>query len=143
MDRPQILKAKAMNKCIGCFTCMLMCAAVNHKSHSINQSAIKIKTKGGMQGSFYAVVCLGCDEERACVETCKAGALTERPGGGTLLNKDKCVSCGACAKACVAGAVFFDQEKHPLICKHCGLCVGYCPHRCITMEELVKEEVQK
>ena len=38
------LRADGMNKCIGCFTCMLTCAGVNRQNHSIEKSAIRIKT---------------------------------------------------------------------------------------------------
>jgi NAD-dependent dihydropyrimidine dehydrogenase PreA subunit len=24
----------------------------------------------------------------------------------------------------------------PLICHHCGMCAKYCPHECITQEEV-------
>jgi anaerobic carbon-monoxide dehydrogenase iron sulfur subunit len=131
----KILKADGMNKCIGCFSCMLVCAGVNHQDHSLTKSAIKIKTRGGLKGKFVSIVCLGCQEERACAEACPSGALDHRKGGGVLLNAEKCIGCRRCVKACIVGAVNFDEiENKPIICKHCGSCTRFCPHECLRME---------
>jgi Fe-S-cluster-containing dehydrogenase component len=131
----KILKAEGMNKCIGCFSCMLVCSSVNQKNHSITKSSIVIKTSGGIEGKFFSTVCLGCISEIACVEACPSNALEPRQGGGVLLNKDNCIGCKRCVEACIAKAVFFDEEtKKPIICKHCGVCVKFCPHECLEME---------
>jgi len=131
----KILKTEGMNKCIGCFSCMLVCSAINQKNHSISKSAIKIRTSGGIEGRFFATVCLGCIEEIACVEACPSGALVPRAGGGVIFDPNKCIGCRRCESACIANAVFFDDEtKKPIICKHCGACVKFCPHECLGME---------
>ncbi|MEI7884481.1 MAG: 4Fe-4S dicluster domain-containing protein [Clostridia bacterium] len=131
----KLLKATGMNKCIGCLSCMLACAAVNQKDHSLNKSAIKIRTYGGLQGKFYSTVCLGCKEQIACFEACPSGALQPRSGGGVIFNSAKCIGCRRCEKACIASAVFFDEEtKFPIICKHCSVCTQFCPHDCLEME---------
>ncbi len=133
---PKILKASGMNKCIGCFTCMLTCAGVNHQNHSISKSAIHVRTTGGLTGKFVAVVCNACKDERACAEACPTGALEKRRGGGVILHPEKCIGCRKCEKACVVGAVHFDEyESKPIICKHCGACARMCPHECLKMEE--------
>lgn len=132
----KILKASGMNKCIGCYTCMLVCAGVNQKDHSINKSAIRVRTIGGLTGKFRATVCLGCKDDIACVNSCPTEALTPREGGGVVLNKDLCIGCKRCETACIASAVnFVDDSKYPIICKHCGACVKFCPHDCLIMEE--------
>ena len=132
----KILKAQEMSKCIGCFSCMNICAAVNHQNHSMMKSSIRIKTSGGLSGRFVAVVCLGC-EEPACAEGCPTGALTVREGGGVKLKKETCIGCGRCEEACIAGAAALDKDTNkPIICHHCGTCVKFCPHGCLTMEEI-------
>lgn len=133
----KVLKAEGMNKCIGCFTCMLVCAGVNHQNHSLSKSSIKVKTSGGLQGKFISVVCLACKDERACAEACPSGALEKRPGGGVILKAQKCIGCKKCVDACIVGAVNFDEyENKPIICKHCGVCARFCPHECLTMEDV-------
>ncbi|MGE5677934.1 MAG: 4Fe-4S dicluster domain-containing protein [Pseudomonadota bacterium] len=132
----KVLKADGMNKCIGCFTCMLACAGVNKQNHSISKSAIKVRTSGGLRGKFVADVCIACNDERACAEACPSGALVPRKGGGVLLTADKCIGCRRCVDACIVRAVFFDETTgKPIICKHCGVCTRFCPHECLRMEE--------
>lgn len=115
---------------------MLTCAAINKKEHSMNKSAIHVRTTGGLASSFVAVVCNACKDERACAEACPTGALSHRDGGGVLLDAQKCIGCRKCAEACIMGAVNFDEDNHiPIICKHCGLCARFCPHGCLTVEE--------
>jgi Fe-S-cluster-containing dehydrogenase component len=133
----KILKTTGMNKCIGCFTCMIVCAAVNEQSHSLSKSRIKIKTAGGMQGRFVSNVCHGCREERPCMEACPSGALEKRPGGGVIFKADICIGCHRCVDACSIQAAHFDDAgKKPLICKHCGICTQFCPHGCLRLEDV-------
>jgi len=131
----KILKAKEMSKCIGCLTCMSVCAGVNQQNHSLSKSRIRIFTKGGISGRFTAEVCQAC-REPACAEACGAGALTLRKGGGVLLKPDLCTGCRNCVDACLVAAVTFDEDTQtPLICKHCGVCAQYCPHGCLEHKE--------
>ena len=90
----KVLRASGMNKCIGCFTCMMICSGVNHKNHSITHSAIKIRTMGGISGRFTATICLACNGSRACMEACPSEALTERAGGGVVFPYGCPIYCG-------------------------------------------------
>ena len=132
----KVLKTDEMNKCIGCFTCMLICAGVNKKNHSIRKSSIHVKTSGGLQGKFIAAVCHAC-REPLCAEVCPSGALGLRKGGGILFDEHKCIGCRRCEKTCMAKAVSFDVEtRTPIICNHCGICAQYCPHGCLVIREV-------
>jgi len=132
----KILRSDNMNKCLGCFTCQRVCAGINQKSYSDAESAIKVRSLGGLTSKFFAIHCLACKDERACITACPTGALTERNGGGVILNDKKCIRCRKCAEACIVNAVYFSGENSlPIICKHCGICVKYCPHNCLTLEE--------
>ena len=132
---PKILHPVDMNKCLGCFSCMNVCAAVNQKNHSLGKSAIKVRTAGGMGSKFIAIVCLGC-REPACMEVCPSHALEKRPGGGVILKAEKCIGCRKCETACIMRAVNFDNDtKKPIICRHCGVCTRFCPHNCLQMVE--------
>jgi len=118
---------------------MLVCAAANQDNHSPDKSAIKIRTTGGMTTGFIADVCRGC-KQPACAEVCPAKALALRPGGGVLLDAEKCYGCRKCCMACSVRAVHFDKETHkPIICSHCGVCTTFCTHDCLVMTEV--EEV--
>jgi len=133
----KVLKADGMSKCLGCFTCMLVCSGVNRQNFSMSKSAIRVRTSGGLQGKFTATVCVACKDERACAESCPSGALEKRPGGGVIFKADKCIGCMKCEEACVVKAVHRDEEEgKPIICKHCGVCAKFCPHNCLRMEEV-------
>jgi len=117
---------------------MLVCAAVNSKSHSVTKSRIKIRTYGGVSGKFVDTVCHGC-REAACVEVCPSDALVPRKGGGVIVKKDACIGCKRCLKTCSVGAIdFCEDTRLPLICHHCGVCAQYCPHKCMTLEEVAE-----
>ena len=134
----KVLRSGNMSKCIGCFTCVIVCAAANRKSHSYQKSCIKIRTYGGISGKFIETVCHAC-KEPACAEVCPSNALKLRAGGGVVLEKTKCMGCRRCIAACGVNAAFFDEDlKQPIICHHCGLCARHCPHDCLSLEE-VKE----
>ena len=137
MKVSKVLRADEMKKCLGCFTCMNICSIVNHKSHSLTKSAIKIRTSGGIAGRFVGIVCLACENDRACAESCPSGALEKRAGGGVKFISEKCIGCGSCEQACIVNAVHWDEtEDRPIICKHCGACARFCPHDCLRMEEV-------
>jgi len=119
---------------------MTVCAATGQQNHSIVKSAIKVRTTGGMDSSFIAIVCLACLDP-ACMEVCPSDALEYREGGGVILKPDKCIGCRLCESACIMRAVNFDVEtKKPIICRHCGICAQFCPHDCLRMVE--SEEVK-
>ena len=129
----KILQPKDMNKCLGCFTCMSVCAVTNKKDHSLVKSAIRVRTTGGMTSSFIAIVCLGCVDP-ACLEVCPSCALERRAGGGVSVREDLCIGCRRCEKACIMRAINFDGDlKKPIICRHCGVCARFCPHDCLQM----------
>lgn len=131
----QVVKADKMNKCIGCFTCMLICSTVNRKNHSFNKSGIHVRTSGGLSGRFVASICHAC-RDPACVEACQSNALTLRRGGGVRLEPTNCIGCRRCETVCMVRAISFDDElRKPIICTHCALCARYCPHKCLTVHE--------
>lgn len=124
-----------MDACIGCQTCSIVCSTLSGY-HSLGESAINIKTKGGLQGKFVCVVCAGCLDYRSCEAACKTGAIKPREAGGVTIDKDKCIGCKKCVQACSIGAVqYSDNMDQPIICRQCGICTRYCPHGCLFMEE--------
>jgi Fe-S-cluster-containing dehydrogenase component len=134
MVQAKLLKAPGMDKCIGCYSCMLACARVIHNDFSPRKSAIQIRSAGGLQSKFIALICRGCGNP-PCAEACPAQALEKRDGGGVKYKKECCTGCRKCVEACAVDAIFYDEdEKKPIICIHCGTCTNFCPHQVITME---------
>ena len=113
--------------CVGCQSCMFACARRSGVG-GLEGSSIGVKSSGGMTNGFTVIVCRACVDP-ACARACPHGALIVKPSGGVRLDKTKCIGCGACKKACILGAVFWDSSKNkPLICVQCGYCTSYCPH---------------
>ena len=83
--------------------------------------AMKVRAKlGGLRNAPEGEVQLGGDEPYR-----KAGRVPVRPEAGR-----ECVGCGACARACPAGAIAPERPRHaaPRACMSCMRCVKACPH---------------
>ncbi len=133
--RSKILKAKKMNRCLGCISCMLACARTVYQDYSPGKSAIKIRSSGGLQGKFVADICRGC-QEPSCVPVRPTQSLMTRAGGGLKYNSEKCIGCKRCIEACEVHAIGFDESsRRPILCIQCGICVKSCPHQVLSMEE--------
>ncbi len=95
--------------------------------------------------------CRGCLAHR-CEEACRKGAIVLDHQYVAHIDKDKCIECGMCAKACPytaivnrtrpcqnackVNAISMDEDKAALIdddkCIACGSCVYQCPFGAIT-----------
>lgn len=136
-DMRKVLVSKLMSRCMGCMSCMFACARRVRGTINVLKSAIRVKTKGGYSsGAMGATHCLGC-EEPPCIDSCPKGALTKRVGGGIRLHKELCDGCKSCLTGCPVEAIFWDEEEGlPIFCIHCGNCVKFCPHNCLSLEEI-------
>jgi Fe-S-cluster-containing dehydrogenase component len=129
------LKVAHPERCIGCLSCMFACSRINTGRASLDRSAIKVKTQGGLEGDFAVVVCHAC-KDPPCVAACPTGALEQKEDGRVVFHRDLCEGCGACADACLIRAISLDAEGKAVKCKHCGACVAFCPHGVLEMEEV-------
>jgi len=129
------LKVSHPERCIGCLSCMFACSRIHSGTASLQDSAIKVLTRGGIEGDFVVVVCRGC-EDPPCVRACPAGALERKEDGSVVFHRDKCTGCGKCQEACLIGAISLDKENRPIKCMHCGACIAFCPHGVLEFEEV-------
>ncbi len=129
------LKVAHPERCIGCLGCMFACSRTRRGTVSLQDSAIKILTRGGLEGDFMVVVCRECHDS-PCVRACPEGALERKPDGNVVFHKDLCTACGKCEDACLIGAISLDKDCKPIKCIHCGACVAFCPHNVLKLEEV-------
>ena len=121
-------------RCIGCQSCMFACVRQQQKA-GLASSCIGIRSIGGMERGFMVIVCRACSDP-PCAKVCPTNAIGVRKEGGVLVDISKCIGCGQCRDACIIGAVFWDDEiNKPMICIHCGYCVGFCPHGVLELEK--------
>ena len=56
-----------------------------------------------------------------------------------VVDRDVCVACGVCRKACPKGAMEIWRgcyaQVDPAVCVGCGLCAKSCPTDCIRIQE--------
>lgn len=113
---------------------------------------------GGYQVSN---ACRGCLAHR-CEQACKLNAITFDQHQHAFINKDKCVDCGMCAKACQYGAIInfkrpcevsckinaisMSSDKSAKInndkCTMCGACVYQCPFGAIMDKSFIVNVVK-
>ena len=135
MTRLSVVDAQ---RCVGCELCMFACAR-RQNDVGIASSCIGVQSAGGMVNGFTIIVCRACDDP-PCAKSCPVDALSIRKGGGVILRKEKCIGCKTCVGNCILGAIFWDSEiEKPMICIHCGICVKYCPHGVLALEQKTEE----
>jgi protein NrfC len=92
-----------MEKCQGCASCMLACSLVHDGVQSQSLSRIQIVQSSfkGFPDDLTISQCRQCTDP-PCVKTCPEGALTANAefGNARIVDREKCVGCGACVAAC-------------------------------------------
>ncbi len=136
------LRVAYLDRCVGCYQCVLACARTNEKVLSIDRASIGVKTIGGYgREGFAVVVCRGCLDP-PCVPVCPIeGAIRLRiKGGGVLVNRSIC-DASKCNQECVQtcpipGAIHIDEDtQKAIVCRQCSMCVKFCPTGVLIMEE--------
>ncbi|MDR1217925.1 MAG: 4Fe-4S binding protein [Oscillospiraceae bacterium] len=77
-----------------------------------------------------------CVQCGACARACAAGAITQNPKGVYMVNKQKCEGCGKCAEACPFNVMVWSPERG--VPGKCIAC-GICVKAC-PMELLYIKE---
>ncbi len=136
--------------CIGCKLCELACLVVHSVSKDLTSAYKNERVRGlapSIQGiekgeTCVAVSCRHC-EEPACVDACKAGALSKDSATGIVhYNASLCVGCWSCMAACPYDSIKQNKFSNKIIkCDLCSgredgpACVQSCPNRSLKYEE--------
>lgn len=114
-------------RCVGCQLCMFACSR-RQGEVGLSEACLGVRSIGGMEKGFSVIICRACPDP-PCARVCPNQALTPRQDGGVRFNPDQCIGCRNCQKACLIGAVYWDDDtQKPEICIHCGYCARFCPH---------------
>ena len=113
-----------VNRCIGCYACVVACKSENHTRPGIAWIRIDVEEKGEfpkVSRTYKPMLCMECSK-MPCAEACPMGAIFREENGIVLINEEQC-RCGQsmCAEACPYGAIsinrgpnfYFEEEDNP------------------------------
>lgn len=118
-----------LEKCTACRLCEFACST--HHFGEVNPSRARIKVNIVSKDFFYyPVVCRQCGKA-PCVDACPGEALLRNAETGAIeLDREACIGCRMCVKACPFGAMGFDKTEK--LADKCDLCAGdpQCVQHC-------------
>jgi len=134
MKRTKILKVVNMERCIGCNSCVMACSNIRGGVISPEESAIRVISRGGLEGAgFSVIVCRSC-EDPPCARVCPTEALKPAEPRGIFYDPNKCIGCGNCEAACPYKAIHVSKHSgKAVVCIQCGICTQFCPHEILKM----------
>jgi Fe-S-cluster-containing dehydrogenase component len=151
-----------LSKCIRCRACMISCK-IENKIPPMEKGRVehyRIRPVEWEEGKypevrriFIPLMCMNCDDP-SCLKVCPMDAISKRADGIVVIDKDKCISCGSCVRACPYGVPFLLGKSDK--CDFCAAarldkgidepyCVRSCPGEAMTFGDLQdpKSEVAK
>jgi anaerobic carbon-monoxide dehydrogenase iron sulfur subunit len=122
-------------KCIGCKSCELACSLKNE--NTFNPSVSRISNITFIEGIYslpynFVTTCRQC-ADAPCLSPCPTKAITRSKDATKVvaIDRDKCIGCGVCVRACPFGAMLFNASaKKAYKCELCGgdpACAQICP----------------
>ena len=122
--------------CTGCLTCETACSLM--KTGQIFPAMARIHIdRDPFEGRFIPNVCHQCSIPY-CLNACPVNAIgISEKTGAVLIDREKCVGCKSCQRACPYGMIVFDEEgEKSFKCDLCGgnpQCVKLCPTHALGM----------
>ena len=110
-----------LDRCTGCGSCMVACAAENNVP-SLPQATARTgltpmlvrKVSNGMEGTarretFIPIMCMHCEHETPCVNVCPQQAVeVDKATGIVMQMPQRCLGCRYCMTACPYHARYFN-----------------------------------
>lgn len=93
-------------RCMGCGACSIACRAERGTPRGVSYNRVKITEIGKYPNAkmkFLPMSCMHCKKPH-CKEACPTEATYQRDDGLVLIDREKCVGCGACVVACPYGS---------------------------------------
>lgn len=78
-----------------------------------------------------------CTLCRKCLKACREGAITLKEDRTVIIDQEKCVKCGLCARVCPTGSIKIDKVGYSIVL---GGKVGRHPRFAVQLIELATEE---
>jgi len=138
-----------LSTCFRCRGCSIGCKFVNkiptkHDPESGGAELYRNRPVEWEEGKFpdvkriyIPVACQHCDTPK-CMDVCPVDAISKRPDGIVVIDKETCIGCGTCTLACPYGAPYIWNGK----ADKCDFCLGngkleregktYCSDVCVV-----------
>lgn len=133
------------NRCLGCRTCVMACAAGHDLPSGVYLRSIegREQRKGSKIIKYYlSTSCNHCSNPE-CFRLCPEQAFRKRHDGIVLFDTTKCTGCGTCTRSCPFQAVSVNPSTGKVIkCDLCHdkldegelpFCVEACPVRALQL----------
>jgi carbon-monoxide dehydrogenase iron sulfur subunit len=119
--------ARDPSACSGCRRCELACSM--HHEGWMWPEASRVRVFMPFPGLEVPHLCAQC-QDYPCVNACPVQALSKDANGAVAVDREKCISCGACIRACPGTVPFLHPgDNKATICDLCGgepRCVEMC-----------------
>lgn len=138
-----------LDRCTGCKTCELYCAAERGSSGKTLLKALQEsplpRPRLRVEGNNAAPLPFQCRQclNAPCLDACLTGALIREPKSNlVVVQEDRCIACWTCTLFCPYGVIFpWPERKMALKCDRCAymenpVCVEVCPCRALELVEL-------
>ncbi len=115
-----------VDRCIGCKGCQVACKMENTVALGAGRNKVCTIGPNGvfpdLQMYFLTVMCQQCAEP-SCVNVCPTGACYKSDEDGIIyIDKDICIGCGSCKRACPYGCIITNQELR--VSDKCDMCAS-------------------
>lgn len=152
-----------VTKCTGCKTCVVACKDAKNLPVGRNFREVTEVVEGTWKpedngawrqdiSAFYLSLSCNHCADPACVKVCPTKAHFKRESDGlVLIDQEKCIGCGMCARACPYGAPKLDEKIRKMTkCDACvarldkgqmPVCVESCPQRALEFGDI--EELRR
>ncbi len=142
------------HRCTGCRVCELVCSEFHEGIFQPSLARVHVVSFDETVQDV-PIVCQQC-HDAPCQEACPEDSISRNPETtAVVIDRDLCIQCGACVRACVIGldqiepehklAIRLDEGKEmPLKCDLCAgepQCVKFCPTEALVFtDEPVEDE---
>ncbi len=138
-----------LDRCTGCQTCELYCAAERGSAgktllKAVQESPLpkpRLRVEGTSEASL-PVQCRHC-LEAPCLDACLTGALVrDAESNMVVVRDDSCIACWTCVMFCPYGVIFpWPERSLALKCDRCTymehpVCVEVCPTEALELVDL-------
>jgi anaerobic dimethyl sulfoxide reductase subunit B (iron-sulfur subunit) len=112
-----------VEECIQCHGCEVACKSWRGIELGVKWRRVENIWEGrypDVKCKSVSVSCMHCLEP-ACMEVCPEEAITKRPDGIVVVDREMCIGCGACGDACPYDVPRFGSDG---VMEKCDMCVA-------------------